>query len=78
MIQDLILYTNITRIVWQTVRRITTEILVVKGLNYYRGTMKRPGQVSHPTQSPVRACTDHYATARVSHNFEQFRALKLE
>lgn len=28
--------TNIVRIVWQTVRRITTEILSVKGLLYYK------------------------------------------
>ena len=31
MIYDQILSTNVTRIVWQTVRRITIEILGVKG-----------------------------------------------
>ena len=33
LIQYQILQTNITRIVWQTVRRITNEILGIKGLN---------------------------------------------
>ena len=33
LIQYEILQTNITRTVWQTVRRITNEILGVKGLN---------------------------------------------
>ena len=33
LIQDQILQTNITRNVWETVRRITDEILVVKGFN---------------------------------------------
>ena len=32
-----ILQTNITRIVWQTVRRITNEILGIKGLNTVKG-----------------------------------------
>ena len=32
LIQFQILQTNITKIVWQTVRRITNEILGVKGL----------------------------------------------
>ena len=32
LIQYQILWTNIKRIVWQTVRRITNEILRVKGL----------------------------------------------
>ena len=35
MIQYQILQTNITRTVWQTVRRITNEILGVKGLILY-------------------------------------------
>ena len=35
MIQYQILQTNITRTVWQTVRRITDEILGVKGLTRY-------------------------------------------
>ena len=33
LIQYEILQTNITRTVWQTVRKITNEILGVKGLN---------------------------------------------
>ena len=36
MIQYQILQTNITGTVWQTVRRITHEILGVKGLNSLR------------------------------------------
>ena len=36
MIQYQILQTNITRTVWQTIRRITHEILGVKGLNSLR------------------------------------------
>ena len=38
---------------------------------YYEKT--RPG-LAPDTESSA----DHYATARVSHNFEQFRVLKLE
>ena len=34
LIQYQILQTNITRTVWQTIRRITNEILEVKGLMY--------------------------------------------
>ena len=34
VIQYQILLTNITRTVWQTVRRITNEILGVKGLRF--------------------------------------------
>ena len=34
MIQYIILQTNIIRTVWQTVRRITNEILGVEGLNH--------------------------------------------
>ena len=37
LIQYQILQTNITRIVWQTVRRITNEILGIKGLNTVKG-----------------------------------------
>ena len=37
-IQYQILQTNITRTVWQTVRRITNEILGVKGLIYLGDT----------------------------------------
>ena len=37
LIQYQILQTNITRIVWQTVRRITNEILGIKGLNTEKG-----------------------------------------
>ena len=36
LIQYKILQTNITRTVWQTVRRITNEILGVKGLSMTR------------------------------------------
>ena len=36
LIQYQILQTNIIRIGWQTVRRITNEILGVKGLNHMR------------------------------------------
>ena len=35
LIQYQILQTNIMRIIWQTVRRISNEILVVKGLTLY-------------------------------------------
>ena len=38
LIQYQILQTNITRIVWQTVRRITNEILGIKGLNTVKGS----------------------------------------
>ena len=37
LIQNQILQTNITRTVWQTVRRITNEILGIKGLNTVKG-----------------------------------------
>ena len=37
LIQYQILQTNITRIVWQTIRRITNEILGIKGLNTVKG-----------------------------------------
>ena len=33
LIQDQILQSNITRIVWQTIRRITIEILGVNGVD---------------------------------------------
>ena len=36
LIQHEIIQTNITRTVWQTVRRITNEILGVKGLNAWQ------------------------------------------
>ena len=36
LIQNQILQTNITRTVWQTVRRITNEILGVKGLTGFK------------------------------------------
>ena len=37
LIQYQILQTNITRIMWQTVRRITNEILGIKRLNTVKG-----------------------------------------
>ena len=43
LIQYQILHTNITRTVWQIVRRITYEILGIKGLKYYF----RPESVAH-------------------------------
>ena len=43
LIQYQILQTNITRTVWQIVRRITYEILGIKGLKYYF----RPESVAH-------------------------------
>ena len=43
LIQYQILQTNITRTVWQIVRRITNEILGIKGLKYYF----RPESVAH-------------------------------
>ena len=40
LIQYQILQTNIIRTVWQTVRRITYEILGVKGLTFIRQKQK--------------------------------------
>ena len=41
MIQYQILQTNITRTIWQTVRRITNEILGVKGLMQVHSKIKQ-------------------------------------
>ena len=46
LMQYQILQTNITKTVWQTVRRITNEILVVKGLRTKRVTCKVQPSVS--------------------------------
>ena len=46
LIQSQILPTNITRIVWETVRRITNEILGVKGLRGNEETVEQSGMVT--------------------------------
>ena len=45
LIQYQILQTNIMRIIWQTVKRITNEILGVTGISLYSSQVTHPARV---------------------------------
>ena len=51
LIQYQIPQTNVTRTVWQTVRRITNEILGVKGLS------QQSSLVAHPAEAYLGFCS---------------------